>query len=136
MALDKVERAILGLCLECLSIKDKIIAKGEANIISYCGGERSLDVSGNYERVVRLYGKGRKDLPEEVIDLREVSCLYKKRTGFATSGHQPYREVINTLKNKGYFQYIEGDRQQRFVKLNKNMLNGYADSEPLKENRK
>jgi hypothetical protein len=136
MALDKVESAILGLCLECLSIKDKIIAKGEANIISYCGGERSLDVSGNYERLVRLYGEGRKNLPEEVIDLREVSCLYKQRTGFAKAGHQPYSELIKSLKNKGYFQYIEGDRQQRFVKLNKNMVNGYANSAPLKENRK
>ena len=136
MALDKVERAILGLCLECLSIKDKIIAKGEANIISYCGGERSLDISGNYERVVSLYGEVRKDLPEEVIDLREVSCLYKQRTGFATSALQPYSELINSLKNKGYFQYIEGDRQQRFVKLNKNMVNGYANRAPLKENRK
>jgi hypothetical protein len=119
MALDKAERAILDLCCECLSIKDKIIAKGEANIISYCGGERSLDASGNYERVVRLHGKERKDLPEEVIDLREVSCLYKKRTGFATSDHRLYRELINSLNNKGYFQHIEGDRQQRFIKLTK-----------------
>ena len=125
--LGKVEKKILDICQECLAIKGQQLIKigRDYKVNVYSGGYRKFR-DGEYSRVIQTVDGVRDDIPENIIDLREVAYLYHqsfmdKRKRFVE--HTPSREAsfsraTKTLEKKGYF--VRGpinQNQLRFIEL-------------------
>ncbi len=122
--LGKVEGTILDICIECVLHKKLSLALYEDSlhpkVWCYPGGESNLSTDGKYTRIVRIgrRSKEKRNMERRIIDLREVSYLFKKRVD--RKNLPSYYRALHSLIRKKYIMpfYIIQRRQLRFVVLN------------------
>ena len=113
----RIERTILDICGDLLSLKARWEGEGKSQSESYSGGTRWLSESLGYVRVVIDGGRRVEGLTEDVIDLREVSHRFRlkmKKRHMEGSIQASFSRALRSLRRKGFFT----DSHKRFTGLN------------------
>lgn len=106
--LGKIEKTVLNLCQTCSNLKEKMISEGKWSFSGYRGGDRSYQKFGDeyvYSRILRTASRDIENLPENIIDLREVSWMYRKvkmQRFMEGSCQSAFARAVRSLRRKGY----------------------------------